>query len=82
MNAAWQGSKKAEGWLGRKNAVAVFRQLAELCEDAADQLDRHSDLGALNILARICVKLENIKDMPCFTGLKQEMAAYKKRASS
>ena len=82
--AAWPGSNRAAGWLRRREAVALFRDMAELCTDVANALDRHSDTGALECFARLTVKMGLAAKLPCFPpmGVRREMGAYLTRQGS
>lgn len=64
----WVGSKKAEGWLGRRAAVADFGHVAELAADIARALDTHRDVDANELLARLQARLATVTKAPVFGG--------------
>lgn len=64
----WTGSKRAEGWLGRRTTSADFAHLAEMCTDIARALATHRDVDANALLARLETKLGAAKKTPVFGG--------------
>jgi len=64
----WAGSKRAEGWLGRRSAVSDFQHMAGLCKDIAQALDTHRDVDANEMMARLQAKMDLAKRLPAFGG--------------
>jgi hypothetical protein len=81
MNLPWPGSKKAIGWLRRREASETFRHMAEMCSDLANALDTYNDAIAAELFARLLVKVAEAGSFPCFPArvVQEEKKAYQKR---
>lgn len=66
----WQGSKRAEGWLGRRAARLDFAHMSELCTDIARALEAHRDIDANELLSRLQTKIDTSRKLPVFGGRK------------
>jgi len=64
----WAGSKRAEGWLGRRATQADFRYMSEMCQDIAKALDSHRDIDANAIMARLEEKMMVARKAAVFGG--------------